>query len=461
MLSSCGLKSRPLRSETQPMATRKIDRRTFVRRAAASAAMAGAPWIVPSRVLGKTAPSNMLQLACIGTGRMGHGDMMECLVQGLVRATSARIVAVCDLDRLRAERAKHAAEQQYAQRLSGGHPAVGIFSDFRELLARDDIDGVTISTPDHWHAPVAIAAAEAGKDMHLQKPLTYSIVEGQKLVEAVHRNSVVLQVGSQQRSSGRFRRACELVRNGRVGQLHTVQVRLPADAGRGRARPMPVPPTLDYDRWLGPTAPVPYTQDRVHPQQGFGRPGWLQIESYSRGMITGWGSHMFDIAQWGHGSDDTGLVEVEASAEFPDRGLFDVHTTFRAQGRYADGVVLIARTGEPAGVRFEGDRGWLDVGRSHLTANPPDILDEPLGSGHIQLAQSDHHMSNFLQSMRTRHEPTCPVHVGHRSNTICVIMHIAMKLGRKLQWDPQGERFIGDQTANDMLDYTHREPWSL
>jgi predicted dehydrogenase len=442
------------------MFPRRVTRRSFLTTVAGSAAVAGGPWVVPSRVMGKGAPSNTLRLGCIGTGRMGHGDMAECLSQGLNPSTAARIVAVCDVDRHRATHAKRVVEETYAELLSEHHPP-RTFSDYRELLARDDIDGVTISVPDHWHALIAIAAAEAGKDIYLQKPLTHTIVEGQKLVEAVRRNGVILQVGSQQRSSGDFRRACELVRNGFLGKLHTIEVRLPADSGTGDATPMAVPKNFDFDRWLGPTPEVPYAQDRVHPQQGFSRPGWLQIESYCRGMITGWGAHMFDIAQWGHGSDDTGLVEMQATAEFPSRGLFNVHTAFHAEGRYADGVRLFAQTDARAGVKFIGEKGWIDVGRGYLGAQPRTILDEPLGDDSVRLYRSDHHMRNFLHSMRTREEPICPVEVGHRSNTICVITHIAMKLGRKLRWNPECERFIDDNTANRMLDYPHREPWGV
>ena len=271
------------------MSAERISRRAFVKTSAASAVAVGLPAIVPAHVLGKTAPANTLRMGCIGTGRMGHGDMQECLSQGLQPTINARVVAVCDLDRRRAEHARQTAARLYAQSLpEPRRPAIEVFDDYRELLARPDIDGVTISTPDHWHALIAIAAAEAGKAVYLQKPLTYSIVEGQKLVAAVRRNQVVLQTGSQQRSDRNFRRACELVRNGRIGKLHTIHVLLPIDSGYGNAAAMPVPADLNYDMWLGPTAERFYTEDRVRPQTGFGRPGWLQIESYCRGMITGW-----------------------------------------------------------------------------------------------------------------------------------------------------------------------------
>jgi hypothetical protein len=191
------------------------------------------------------------------------------------------------------------------------------------------------------------------------------------------------------------------------------------------------------------------------------RPGWLQIGQYCHGMITGWGAHMNDIAQWGNGTDDTGPVEIEAKGEFPDRGLFDVHTTFHAEALYANGVRLIMETGDPAGVRFEGDRGWVFVTRDEIMASDPAILRQEAGESEIQLYQSGNHMKNFLECMRTRKDPVAPVEVGHRSNTICILAHIAMKLGRKLRWDPQAERFLEDDEANNWLDYPHREPWTV
>jgi hypothetical protein len=255
--------------------------------------------------------------------------------------------------------------------------------------------------------------------------------------------------------------ACELARNGRVGKLQTIRVWLPEDQGRGDPRPEPVPPNLDYDAWMGPTAPAPFTEDRVHPQMSLERPGWLQIEPYCLGMVTGWGSHMMDSAQWGHGTDLTGPVSVEAKAEFPDRGLFDVHTKFKAEAVYKDGVRMIMETGEPAGVRFEGDQGWVFVERGAIKASDPEILKWKPGQGQVKLIQSGNHMKNFLEAVRSRKDPIAPVEVGHRSNSICIMTHIAMKLGRKLAWDPDAERFTGDDEANRRLDYPHRAPWKV
>jgi myo-inositol 2-dehydrogenase / D-chiro-inositol 1-dehydrogenase len=418
-----------------------------------------APTLVPSRVLGRPAPSDTLALGCIGVGRQGQGDMQEAIYRGL--ETGARVVAVCDVDSHRVEDAQWLVDKIYAEEAGGKPSGCAAYRDFRELLARKDIDGVLIVTPDHWHAFVALAAAEARKDIYLEKPLTYSIAEGRKLVAAVRRNKIVLQTGSQQRSQEYFRLACELVRNQAIGTLFSMRVTLPPDQGAGDPRPQPVPRNLDYDFWLGPAALAPFCEDRTHPQRSYERPGWLQIEAYCRGMITGWGSHMNDIAQWGNGTDLSGPVEVEATGEFPDRGLFDVHQAFKAECVYANGVRLFQETGEPAGVRFEGDRGWIFASREELRASDPALLKVQVSAGGVRLYRSTNHMKDFLEAMRTRKDPAAPVEVGHRSNSVCVITHIAMKLRRRLKWDPAAEQFVGDEEANRWLDYPHRAPWTV
>jgi len=437
--------------------TKSLTRRNFLKKAAVTAA---APVIVPASVFARPAPSDMLRIGCIGTGRQGQGDMQELIYRGL--EAGACVTAVCDIDRHRREDAAWLAGKIYARELENGPaPDIKEYADFRELLARPDIDGVLIVTPDHWHALMAVAAAEAGKDIYLEKPLTHTIAEGRKLVEAVRRNKRILQTGSQQRSSIYFIMACELTRNQRIGKLHTIHVWLPEDKGTGDPAPTPVPGNLDYDFWQGPAAEMPFCEDRVHPQRDYSRPGWLQIERYCRGMITGWGSHMNDIAQWGNGSEDSGPVEIEAHAEFPDRGLFDVHTKFRSDAAYADGVRLIQESGDPAGVRFEGDRGFIFVRRGAIEASDRNILKEIIREDELQLYHSSNHMKNFLECMRSRKEPAAPVEAGHRSNTVCVLTHIAMKLGRRLQWAPRAERFVDDAEADRWLDYPHREPWTL
>lgn len=434
-----------------------MTRRHFLKAAGVSLL---APAILPPRMIAQTPPGDTMLMGIIGTGRQGQGDMQELIYRGL--EVGARVAAVCDVDSHRLEDAQWLAEKIYAAELGkGNYKGIDSYRDFRELLARPDIEGVLIATPDHWHALQAIAAAKAGKDIYLEKPLTYSIIEGRRLVEAVRQNKCILQVGSQQRSSIYFRLACEAARNQRIGKLQTIRVWLPEDQGAGDKAEMPVPKNLDYDFWLGPAPAAPFTEDRVHPQMDYERPGWLQIEQYCRGMITGWGSHMIDIAQWGNGSDDTGPVEIEAKAEFPDRGLFDVHTTFQAEALYASGVRLLIETGDPAGVRLEADAGWIFVTREEVTASDPAVLKQEASQGEIGLYRSNNQMKNFLECMRSRQDPVAPVEVGHRSNTICVLAHIAMKLGRKLRWDPQAEGFLDDDEANRWLDYPHREPWTV
>ncbi len=426
-------------------------------------AAVSAPLLIPSTMRAFGSPNETLRIGCIGVGRMGLGDMRGLLSRGLKQEINARIVAVADPDGNRAAAAKADVEKRYADKLSGAPiPQVDTYSDFRKLLARPDIDAVSISTPDFWHAGHGIAAANAKKAIYIQKPMTLTIDEGKLLVQAVRKNGVVLQVGSQQRSDKRFRQACELVRNGRIGKLKQVEVWLPPDHGTAHATDTPMPKNFDYNMWMGPTKERPYAEKGVHPQKGYGRPGWLQREGYTTGMIAGWGAHMNDIAQWGHGGDrDSGLTEIEAKAFFPDRGLFDVHTHYFARGKWADGVPLIQRTDPQAGVTFRGTEGWLFVRRGGIEAGPSSILKEVIGDEEDKLYVSNDHYLNFLQCARSGEEPICPVEVGHRSNTICLITHIAMKLGRKLKWDPVSESFTGDAEANALLLAPRRSPWEF
>ncbi len=448
---------------TQEKTPRSAAQKHLSRRDVLKIGATSLPLIFTACAIGKgTTRNGTMRLASIGTGRMGSGDMRALLSRGLSKDVDARIVAVCDVDSGRAARAKQAVESIYKKKLEGeAAPEVDVYTDFRELLAREDIDGVSISTPDFWHAELGVAAARAGKDIYIQKPLTYSVREGQALVRAVREAEVVLQVGSQQRSDKRFRQACELVRNGRIGKLEKVVVWLPPDHGKAERKEEEAPAPLDYDFWMGPTARRPYIEKGVHPSKGYSRPGWLQREGYCRGMITGWGSHMNDIAQWGHGTDRSGIVEIAAKAEFPERGIFDVHTAFNAEGKWADGVVLIQETNKQAGVHFYGTEASIFVRRGGIQASDPEILKEGPGPDDTHLQVSNDHYRNFLDCMRSRKDPIAPVEVGHRSNTVCVITHIAMKLGRKLVWDPDAERFKGDDEANAMLDFDRRAPWLL
>jgi predicted dehydrogenase len=336
-----------------------------------------------------------------------------------------------------------------------------------------------ISTPDHWHARPAIDAARAGKHIYLQKPASLTIQEGRAMSEAVHRSGVTFQLGTQQRSLAQFHRAVELVRNGRIGKLVSVKVGLPVDPGGEEEPEMAVPANLNYEMWLGSTPWVYYTEKRVHPQNDFSRPGWLRCEQFGAGMITGWGVHHFDIVQWGMGTEYTGPVELSAHGEFPSKGLWNVHGKFTVELAYANGVQVQASDDLPTGVRFEGSEGWIFVTRGNyavtasdpktmsqnqegLSASDPKILSSKIGENELHIARSskDQH-TNWLESIRNRQQPISPVEVGHRSTSICLLSHIAMKLKRKLYWDPWNERFKNDDEANSMLSRPQRAPYQI
>jgi predicted dehydrogenase len=439
--------------------TKNISRRDFLKSSALAAAGLALPTIVPCLVLGANSPSNRVTIGCIGVGRMGLGDMQE--VMGF---DQARVVAVCDVDVNRVKYAQKLVEKKYGtQSKNGTYKGCATYKDYRDLLARRDIDAVLIVTPDHWHALPTIAAAKAGKDIYLEKPLTLTIKEGRLLSDSVRRYGRVFQVGSQQRSDARFRFACELVRNGRIGKLHTVKVGLPTDPGTGSELPMPIPANLDYEMWLGPAPRVPYTEKRVHPRKGYDRPGWLRISDYGSGMITGWGSHHMDIAHWGIGSEYGGPVEIRGWAEYPKDGLWDVHGNFRIEYKYRQWVKLICADNKTnkQGVLFEGAEGWVYVKRGYIDTHPKSLLTSNIRPNEINLYKSNNHKKNFLECIKSRARTAAPVEIGHRSCTVCLLGAIAMRLGRKLRWNPQQERFINDYEANRMLSQPMRSPWHL
>jgi predicted dehydrogenase len=440
----------------------------------AASLAAGFPVIVPSSVFGAASPSNRLNIGAIGNGRISRGHDMP----GVWKFDTARIVAVCDLDQHRVEDAKTLVNGYYSKQTGKPYDGVTGYSDYRELLANKDIDGVLISTPDHWHALIAIAAVEAGKDVYLQKPASLTIAEGRALSDAVHRSGRVFQIGSQQRSTIQFRYAAELVRNGRIGQLKTVLVGLPGDPSGDEEAEMPVPKGFDYEKWLGSTPVVYYTEKRVHPQSGYDRPGWLRCEQFGAGMITGWGAHHVDSAHWGMDTEYTGPVEISGSAKFPAKGLWDVHGDFKTEGVYANGVRMIVSGEFPNGIRFEGSEGWIFVSRGNervtasdpgaklkdataLAASDPKIISSVIGPDEIHLYESKDHHGNWLECMKTRKQTIAPVEVAHRSCSACLLHHIAMKTNRKLYWDPVKERFKNDDEANAMLARHQRWPYAL
>lgn len=447
---------KPVHSNAQPA---EFGRRGFL---GALIAAGVAPMFIPARVLGTEAPSKLLRLGCIGIGRMGTGNMRTAIGSG--PKLGSRVVAVCDVDRIRSEIAKSIVEQTGRELHGDTFGEVRIHHDYRELLARDDIDGVLICTPDFSHASIAIDAARAGKGIYLEKPLTYTINEGRALVKAVRKHKVVLQTGSQQRSSTYFHRVCWLVRNGRIGTLREIEVSNPPDSGQGNPKSVAVPSNLDYTSWMGVTTDEPYVEDRVHPQGVHkigNRPGWLQVQKYCHGMITGWGAHTYDIAQWGLGTDfDSGPTEIFAKGEFPDRGAFDVHTSYTGEALYANGVVMKSGSGKDGSTRFVGSDGWLYVERGKFEASNPALLREKMEGG-IQLVTSGNHMGNFLECLRNGKDPVAPVEVGHRSNTVSLLHHISMKLGRKIKWNPATEEIIDDPAAAAMLGREYRSGYTL
>ena len=432
-------------------------RRDFLKVTAAGAL--AAPWIVPASVFGQNAPSNRIAMGMVGPGRMGRGDLGDVLGR-----PEAHVIAVCDLDRNRVNDAKALVERLYAeQRADQTYSGCATHDDYRELVERPDLDAVLVCTPDHWHTMPAVAAIRAGKDVFLQKPLTYYIQEGRILSDAVKRYGRILQVGSQQRSDARFRQACELVRNGRIGKLRHIKVGFGLDPGTTPKSVMPVPDNLNYDMWLGPAMWAPYTEERVHPQRGYGRPGWLRIRDYGAGMITGWGSHHMDIAHWGMGIEESGPIEIEGHATFPKDGLWNVHGPFSIDYLYPNGVTLSCTGNEvnPQGVTFEGDDGWVYVRRGAIDAHPKSLLDSVIGPNEIHLYRSRNHKGNWLECIRTRRDPVAPVENGHRSNSACLLGQIAMLLDRKIKWDPKTETFPNDPEATQYLMGAMRAPYTI
>lgn len=457
-----------------------MNRRNFVKNslkasAATTMAVTGFPTIVPASVIGKNAPSNKINIGAIGVGRISRDhDMKETLP-----FDQARIMAVCDVDSKRLADGKKYVNDYYAAKTGKPYDGVTMYDDHRALLQNKDIDAVLISTPDHSHAYLGIHAVEAGKDVYLQKPASLTIAEGRALSNAVHRTGRILQIGSQQRSSTQFRYAAELVRNGRIGDLKTVYVGLPGDPGGDEEPEMPIPKNLNYDAWLGSTPNVYYTEKRVHPQNDYSRPGWLRMEQFGAGMITGWGAHHVDCAHWGMDTEYSGPIEISGHADFPKSGLWNVHGLFQTEGVYANGVKMIISNEIPNGIKFEGTEGWIFVTRGDyrasasdpiptgknkvlpLTASNNKIITSVIGENEINLYKSADQHGNWLESIISRKQPISPVEIGHRSCSTCLLHHIAMKLKRKIYWDPMNERFVNDDEANGLLNRPHRFPYEV
>ncbi len=436
-----------------------FSRRSFLSGLAAIAAGAcSSPQIVPPSVAGRgarTAPSERITLGMIGVG--DHGVKRN--LKRFLPEPDVQVIAVCDVDTQRREDARQMVDQHYGSAASGGiYRGCASYNDFREIIERGDIDAVMNSTPDHWHVIPSVMAVRAGKDVMCEKPLSLTVREGRILSDAVERNKRVFQTASENRSVPEYHRMCELVRNGRIGKLQTIRVSLPAghwihEAGMEHTTP---PKGFDYNLWLGQAPYRPYCPARCH---------WnfRWILDYSGGMLTDWGAHLIDIAQWGHNTEYTGPVEVEGRGEFPLDGLYNTATQFNIEYVYADGVRLIVSSKEP-GIRFEGTDGWIgNTGwRGELEAEPTSILEESIGANetHLYTCRAGE-QRNFLDCVKSRRLCYAPAEIGHRTITVAHIGNISMMLGRKLKWDPAKERFVGDAEADGLLSRAMRDPWRL
>ncbi len=441
----------------------KISRRRFL----ATTAMAFAvPHIVPASVFGQNAPSHRINIGVIGCGNQGAQD-----ARALLAEDDARIVAVCDVNRasygyktedqyLGRDPVRDMVNAHYAgQRRSGTYRGCDAYTDFREVLARSDIDAVVLVVPDHWHALMTVMAAQAGKDIYCEKPLSLTVADGRAMVEAVRRYGVVFQTGSHERSRRQSRFACELVRNGRIGQLKKITAVVgPWNKFGPEASwtPAPVPEGFDYEMWLGPAPWAPYHPDRCLYNFRF-------ILDYSGGQVTNYGAHSLDLAQWGNGTDRSGPVEVaDAGSEWPTDGLFNVAKIVHFRARYANGVELecITRKDNVA-TRFEGTEGWVETGYGGFFCEPASLKSVVFGSRETSLGTSTNHFRDWLDCIKTRTDPAAPVEVGHSTATLCHIANIAMQIKRPLRWDPAAEKFVGADDANRMLSRAYREPWHL
>lgn len=430
------------------MTARPVSRRSFLSAGVAGGALLALPASVyRGALLAADNPSDRVRLGFIGLGNQGLPNMRSFL-------KLAPVTAVCEVDSKRLATAAAEVEK------GGKKPAT--FGDYRKLLDSKDVDAVVVTTPDHWHALMTIHACQAGKDVYCEKPLTLTVAEGRKMVDAARKHKRIVQTGSQQRSDGRFRQACELVRNGFLGKIKTVLVGLPKPNWTDRAK-MPVadgapPAELDFDTWLGPAPDRKYNAHRVHYLFRF-------FWDYSGGQQTNFGAHHLDITQWALGMDDSGPISVEGTAKFHPQGWYETPDTTDITYTYASGVVVKCGQGQRGGCTFQGEKGtiFVDRGKIEVTANGEKVADPAkLGSGgDIKLTVSGSHHKNWLDSIKSRELPICDVEIGHRSASVCHLGNIAIRTGKKLTWDPKAETFVGDAEAAKMLSKEYRKPWSL
>ena len=425
------------------------NRRGFLKGMTAAGAALAAPFIVPASVFGQAAPSNRINMGLIGHGMMMGGHRGHMLGQRNV----VQVLAVCDVDRGRREGARQAVESAYAEATqSGTYKGCDAYNEYERIVERDDIDAVVVVTPDHWHAPISIAAMRTGKHVYCEKPMTLTIKEGRMMVEVARQNGAIFQVGSQQRSERAFRKASEIVRNGWIGKVHTIYTQLGRFAPPISLPEQPIPEGFDYDRWLGPTPWYPYNAERVKGDYGG---GWRRFWEYGSRKNGDWGAHHFDIIQWALGMDDSGPVE------FIPRGYqgneFQTHI-------YADGTRVLrdhpTRNGQM--IQFIGTDGEVLVSRGdRLETTPEGLAARPLGPSDIRLYESNNHQNNWLDCIRTGRRPICDANIGHRTATICHLSGIAERLERPIKWNPETEQIVGDDEAARWTDRPRRAPYVL
>jgi myo-inositol 2-dehydrogenase/D-chiro-inositol 1-dehydrogenase len=433
-------------------------RREFLRRSAVGTlGVMVLPTIVPSYVFGKEAPSNRINVAMIGCGR----QTVTPNIPQFLKSEIGQILAVCDVDKWRLDNAVKQVNEGYSKKKGFTYKGCKAYSDFRDVLASKEIDAVMIATPDHWHVPLAIEAAKAGKHISLEKPISTCIGHGRRLVEVLKKTHVITRNDSEFRTLPKFARAVELVRNGRIGKIQKIYLAVPAELN-GNALPpqptMPVPAELNYDMWLGPAWEAPYTEKRVHAQKAYGRPGWMRVDNYCNGMISNWGAHLMGIAQWGNNTEYTGPVEIEGNGDF-DKGLWNTMNRFEIHYTYANGVEMFFKIERPY-VRFEGTEGWVEVEYpDKLTASSDAILNSEIGPNEIHFSTALSDKEDFLNAVKKRKPSMEPLETAHRTISMCQLGLIAVKIGAKLKWDPVKEDFIGDNAASALIDRPIREKY--
>ncbi|HAO50421.1 MAG TPA: oxidoreductase [Runella sp.] len=431
-----------------------VSRREFVGKAAS--VLAGFT-IVPRFVLGGTrpdgtkyiAPSDVISLGFIGTGKQGRG-----LTTSFLNTNEARIVALSEVYKAKAQLTLDRIKAHYEKNTQlGAYSDIPVYVDFRELLARKDIDAVVIATPDHWHAAMSVKAAEAGKDIYCEKPLALTIREGRAMVNAARKYNRVFQTGSMQRSWPEFRQTAELVRNGYIGEIKSIKVNVGPPPKPYDLSAETIPEGLDWDKWLGPNSPVAFNSELAPPISKDVFPNWRNYKEFGGGMVTDWGAHMFDIVQWALDMDNSGPVEIIA----PD-GKDHPFLTYR----YANGITMTHEKWDWSNaIHFVGTEGEIKVQRKKLETTPASLKDKVIGETEKHVYKSENHYKDFLDAMRKRSKPICDVEIGHRTSSVCNLGNIAYELKRPLQWNPKKEQFKNDKEANELLGRSMRAEWGI